>query len=245
MIDADASLRVLIADDEEVARRRLRRLLGAAPGVTIVGECVSGQEVLEWLARAEDEVDVLLLDIRMPGLSGLETRALLPDDGPYVIFTTAHAEHAVAAFEVGAVDYLLKPIEAARLATALQRARGVRSRAEPSEPLALGRLAIPTAQGIVLVDPALVTHAIIDGALVSVHTDRGPVLTDYSLQELERRLPADRFARVHRRALVNLARIERLEPVETGGLWAITDRGARVPVSRQSARQLRRRLGLR
>ena len=267
MTERAASLQVLIADDEQIARRRLGRLLRAMPGVELAGECARGDEVLARSRAAERApVDVLLLDIRMPGISGIETRAMIPEDGPYVIFTTAHAEHALEAFEVGAVDYLLKPIEAGRLAKAIARARRAlsgrpRASASPASdssdsseadapaPLALARLALPTAKGVLLLEPSAITHAGFDGALVTVYTDRGPVIADGSLNELEKKLrrvtgEPSSFERVHRRALLNLARVERLEPADTGGFVARTDRGERVPVSRQVARRLRKRLGL-
>ncbi|MBK8263703.1 MAG: response regulator [Nannocystis sp.] len=235
-------LKILIVDDEELARRRLHRLLGELPGCEILGECASGQEALALLARGDLEIDVLLLDVRMPGLGGLEAAALLPEDGPYVIFTTAHAEHALAAFDLGAVDYLLKPIEAVRLGRALERAR---HRLGPRQPPGeLHRLPVSTRAGIVLLDPRALTHALFDGALVTLHTASGPLLTEQSLQELEDRLPAALFERVHRRALVNLEKIERLEPQETGGYIARMPGGAEVPIARQAARRLRRRLGL-
>ena len=236
-------LSILIVDDEELARRRLHRLLGELPGCEVAGECGSGQEALALLARGEVEVDVVLLDVRMPGLDGLEAAALLPEEGPYIIFTTAHADHAIAAFDLGAVDYLLKPIEAVRLGRALERARhrlGPRQ-AAPGE---LSRLPVSTKAGIVLVDPRGLSHAIFDGALVTLHTAQGPLLTDQSLQELEERLPPALFERVHRRALVNLEKIERLEPQETGGYLARMPGGGEVPIARQAARRLRRRLGL-
>ena len=237
-------MRVLIADDESVARKRLLRLLGAMPGVEVVGECASGEEVLQRVAA--DAPDVLLLDVQMPGLTGIEAKALLPEGGPYVIFATAHPEHAVDAFDVGAVDYLLKPIEAPRLARALDRARKFLEARAPKAAGgdALARLPIATRKGIVLVDPADVSHAIFDGSLVSVHTRGGVLLTDTSLQELGERLPPETFERVHRRAILNLQMVERLEPLETGGYVAKTVLGEAVQVSRQAARKLRRRLGL-
>ena len=109
----ERTLQVLIADDEEIARKRLTRLVQLLPETEVCGECQNGEQVL---ARARaGGVDVILLDIQMPGLSGMEALELLPPDGPYVIFCTAHSQHAVRAFDAGAVDYLLKPIEAARL----------------------------------------------------------------------------------------------------------------------------------
>jgi two-component system LytT family response regulator len=245
-------LRVLVADDEEVARRRLVRLLAMIPDTVVVGECRDGGEVLRH--AGETSIDVLLLDIQMPGLSGLEAFAMLPPPAPYVIFCTAHAEHAVQAFDVGAVDYLLKPIEAARLGKALERARSQeavrRFRAEAQRlraqaPPALERLAIPTRDGIVLVDPREISHAVLEGELVTIHAAGATYLSDLSLQQLEERLPPAAFVRVHRRALVNLAQVARLEPNEVGGFVARTARGHAVEVSRQAARALRKRLGLR
>lgn len=244
-------LRVLIADDEEVARRRLVRLLALIPDTELAGECRDGAEVLRHLA-GQQPVDVVLLDVQMPGLGGLEAIAMLGEPAPYVIFCTAHAEHAVRAFDVGAIDYLLKPIEAARLHKALERARSQeavrRFRDETRLHLArprLDRLAIPTRDGIVLLDPNEIIHAVLDGELVTVHARRGEYLSDLSLQQLQDRLPEDRFARVHRRALVNLAEVVRLEPNEVGGFVARTSAGHAVEVSRQAARSLRKRLGLR
>jgi two-component system LytT family response regulator len=239
-------LRVLVADDEEVARARLVRLLALLPDVQLCGECRDGAEVL---ARVRGgDVDVVLLDIQMPGLTGLEAIALLPDDGPYVVFCTAHAEHALAAFDSGAVDYLLKPIEAARLGKALARARSrevVGRFHEQARQLRAQRLAIPTRQGIVLIDPGDISHAVLDGELVTIHTSRGDHLTDFSLQELQDRLPPGAFERVHRKALLNLEQVTRLEPCDSGGMVARTARGHAVEISRQAARVLRRRLGLR
>jgi DNA-binding LytR/AlgR family response regulator len=239
-----ATLLVLLADDELLARRRLARLLAELPGVALVGECSSGQELLATLARGDLDVDLVLLDINMPGLTGLETGALLPEDGPYIIFITAHEEHALAAYDLGAVDYLLKPIDAVRLGKALQRARR-RLGAQASAPAAeLVRLPVSTRQGIRLLDPRELSHATFDGELVTLHTRGGPLLTDFSLQDLEERLPAGVFERVHRRALINLEQLACLDPLETGGYTARMQDGGLVPISRQAARRLRRRLGL-
>lgn len=247
--DAD-TMRVLVADDEAMARRRLIRLLSALPFVQIAGECADGDEVIDRVRAGG--VDVVLLDIEMPGLSGLDALALLPADGPVVVFCTAHTEHAVAAFDVGAVDYLLKPVEAGRLRKALERARSHEGRRRFQEEVSrraaappLSRLALETRDGIVLLDPADVTHAQLEGELVTVHTASARYFCASSLGELEGRLPADTFVRVHRRALLNLAHVVRLEACETGGFTARTSTGAAVEVSRQAGRDLRRRLGLR
>ena len=236
-------MRVLIADDELVARRRLARLLGALPGVTVCGEAADGEAVLDTVR--EGGTDVVLLDIHMPGLSGLDALALLPAGGPHVIFVTAHADHALEAFEHGALDYVLKPVEASRLQKALERVRARLPVPAPEPARGLDRLPIPTRQGIVLVAPEAISHATLEDELVTVFTAQGDYLTDFSLQELVERLPGEGFHRVHRRALLNLAHVTRLEPLDTGGYLARTGRGHAVEVSRQSARELRRRLGLR
>jgi two-component system LytT family response regulator len=240
------SLKVLIADDEQLARARLTRLLQALDGVEVVGEAKDGDEVLSRLKLGG--VDLVLLDVQMPKLTGTEALALWPADGPLVVFCTAHAEHAVRAFDTGAVDYLLKPIEPERLKKALDRARdrGERARfAAEVKAHQVSRLAITTRQGVVLVDPATISHAQLEDELVTVFTAAASYLTDFSLQELQDRLPAGRFERVHRRALLNLEAVARLEPLETGGYLARTHAGHAVEVSRQAARELRRRLGLR
>jgi len=246
------TLRVLVADDELMARKRLARLLSAVADVELAGEARDGEEVLAKVK--EGAIDVVLLDINMPGLTGVDAMQLMPEDGPFIVFCTAHAEHAITAFEGGAVDYLLKPVEASRLQKALDRARsrlalkdfeaGNAAGDEPARgEAALDRLAIPTRQGVVLVDPREITHAALEGELVTVFTTGGDYLTDFTLQDLELRLP--NLERVHRRALLNLAHVVRLEPCETGGFLARTARGQSVLVSRQAARELRRRLGLR
>ena len=239
-------LKILIADDEQLARARLTRLLSAMDEVELVGEAKDGDEVLAKVRAGG--IDLVLLDIQMPRLTGTEAMALWPPDGPPVVFCTAHAEHAVKAFDTGAVDYLLKPIEPERLKKALDRARDREARARFSGEVRaqqLTRLAITTRQGVVLLDPATISHATLEDELVTVHAGGTSYLTDFSLQELQDRLPAGKFERVHRRALLNLEAVARLEPLETGGYLARTQHGQSVEVSRQSARELRRRLGLR
>jgi two-component system LytT family response regulator len=239
-------LRVLVCDDELIARRRASRLLSEQADVEIVAECASGEEVLAKLAV--EDVDLVVLDINMPGMTGIEAVMRMPEDRPYLIFLTAHPEHAVKAFDLGATDYLVKPVDDARLEKALDRARRqldapLRRDVRPAgAPLA--RLAITTKAGVVLLGPDEVTHAIFDGQLVTVHTRDRAILSDATLQELEDRLSTAHFERVHRRAIVNLLHVERLEPVMSGGYVARVVGGKTVDVSRQAARKLRRRLGI-
>lgn len=240
-------LRVILADDELLARKRLVRLLEAMPEVEVVGVHADAAGLLAQLA--EDAVDIAVLDVQMPGLTGVEAHARMPEGGPFVIFATAHPEHAVAAFELGAVDYVLKPIDAVRLAKAVDRARAhvLRRRDElgPRTGDPLARLPIVTHAGVVLVDFDDISHAEFDGVLVTIHRRGGePLLTELTLQDLAQRLPEPRFDRVHRRALVNLGEVTMLLPQDTGGFVAVMRGGAQVVVSRQSARRLRRWLGL-
>jgi two-component system LytT family response regulator len=225
------------------------RMLSEIEGVEVAGERDSAEAMLATLE--EDDVDVVLLDIQMTGMTGLDARARIPEDGPYVIFATAHPEHAVKAFELGAVDYVLKPIDDARLRLAIDRARKHYARrpgpeARPGGPLP--RLAVETNRGIVLVAPEDVSHAVLEGALVTVHVSEAPgasrkYVTDMRLVDLEKRL-GELVERVHRKAVVNFGFVARLEPQPTGGYLAHMKDGDRVEISRQSARRIRRRLGI-
>lgn len=247
-----APLRVLVCDDELMARKRIARIVSELPGIEAVLECASGEEVLRVLG--EEDIDVAILDINMPGLTGIETTAKMPEERPYVIFLTAHPEHALAAFDVGAVDYVMKPAESERIEKAIVRARSFldgpprsasAATSASTEGSPLKRLAVPTKQGVILLSPLEITHAIFDGALVTVHTEGKKLLTDHTLQDLEDKLPKDTFERVHRRALLNLEAVSRLVPLPSGGYTAELRTGLTVEISRQSARKLRRRLGLR
>lgn len=237
------TLRVLLADDEQLARTRMERLAAALPGVQVVGVCASGEEVLQ--ALDEEPVDLVLLDINMPGLTGMDVTALLPEPAPAVVFCTAHPEHAVQAFRVGAADYLLKPVEAGQLAEAVARVR-----AQRTEPAAVQeRIALPTRKGVRLVPSARLLCAVFDGTAVWVTLagDAAPerVQADLTLVELEARLPPATFLRTHRRAIVNLDAVDLLEPQTSGGYLACVRGGPKVAVSRAVSRQLRRSLGLR
>ncbi len=226
-------LRVLIADDEAMARRRLERLLGDLGGVEITASCPDGPSALA--AAAATLPDLALLDIDMPGLSGVELARQLPA-GTAVIFTTAHPEHAVTAFDDGVVDYVLKPIEAGRLALALRRVE-LRRREAP------GVVPIPTPSGIVLLPSTCLLAVSIDGLSTRVDSDRGVWFSDWPLTEFERRVAG--LHRVHRTALVRLERVARLRPTDGGGYDAILESGHAISVSRSAARDLRKRLGLR
>lgn len=245
------ALKVLVADDEEMARRRLRRLLSELHDVEVVAECATGAAALSMLESVE--VDVAVLDVQMPGLSGLDLSQAAAELGVEVILATAHPEHAVAAYAQGVLDYVLKPVTAERLAVAVERARErVRARSpragarEPAAPAtgAIDRLAVTVNGEVRLLVPSEVAFAMLDGALVRMRVGPETLWTELTLQELESRLAPKGFLRVHRRALLNLAHVDRLRPLPTGGYVALTRAGDEVPVSRQEARRLRQRLGL-
>ncbi|MCA9616418.1 MAG: response regulator transcription factor [Myxococcales bacterium] len=237
-------LRALLADDEQMARKRARRLLDARDDVEVVAECTSGEAALATLETLE--VDFALLDIHMPGLTGLDVSSVAADLGVAVIFATAHPGHAVEAFQLGATDYVLKPLDEERLGVAIERVKARREEtpAATEAPSSFERLALQVRGEVRLVRPEDVEHAQLEGELVVVVAKGERLLTELSLQDLERRLPGPSFQRVHRRALLNLAHVDRLRPLPTGGYVAVTARGDEVPVSRQEARRLRQRLGI-
>jgi two-component system LytT family response regulator len=224
-------MRVLIVDDELLARKRLHRLLDAMPDVEVVGELEDGAELPARLR--ENDVDLVLLDVQMREISGIEALGMI-EEGPLIVFVTAHDRYAVDAFDGGAVDYLLKPVEPARLTRALARAR---ERLRPKS--AQSRIGVPTRKGLMLFEPAEILYALIDGETVTLHTERGSYVIDFRIAELEKRL-GEGFERVHRRALVNLSRVVLLTPNEVGGYTAHVEGGGEVPVSRSAARRLRK-----
>ena len=247
------TMRLLIADDEPLARRALFQLLAAHADVEVAGECADGAEVRDSLARSD--VDVVLLDIRMPELSGLEVAALLESARPLVVFVTAHEEFGIAAFEHGAADYLLKPVTQARLDIALDR---VRARLGAEEDAARYRaLELPPADGhpshvdrlvarvgdrdvIIPVDE--VELIVADDVYAAVHAGRRRYLVRTPLDELERSLAPDRFCRVHRSYIVPLAGVVSVR--RTGNRVVLELRnGSTVPVSRRRRRELARLLG--
>jgi DNA-binding LytR/AlgR family response regulator len=228
-------LRAVVADDEAQARKRVARLLEELPDVEVIATCASAEEVLARLALAPQ---VLFLDISMPGIGGLALGRRLGAAGPAVVFVTAHGQHAVEAFDIGAIDYVMKPVTGARLAQAIARVRQ-RPVAAPGGT----RIPIATRAGIALIEPRAIEYARFDGALVTLCSAVQSWISATTLKELEEQLPPS-FVRADRRHLVNVDEITQLQPEADGGFVAVTRSGARVPVSRQAGRDLRRRLGL-
>ena len=236
--------RALIVDDEAPARRLVRDALGElGAGIEIAGECANGPEAVAAVAAAESRgapVDLLFLDVQMPGLDGFGVLAELEARGlalPCVVFSTAFGEHAVRAFEVAAVDYLLKPFTRARFAEAVGRAL---AGAEPSA--RADRLLVERGGVIVPVEAAEVLWVEAAGDYARLHTQRGAFTASVGIGALSERLPADRFARVHRSAIVALPAVRSLRRDGSGGFWAQLAGGAEVRVSRTYADVVRDRL---
>lgn len=213
-------MKVLIVDDEQLARDRLVRMVSALEGHEVVGQAGNGSEAL---ARAQElEPDMVLLDIRMPGMDGLETARHLAelDEPPAVIFCTAYEEHAVQAFDLQAVGYLLKPVRRESLTSALDKAQ----RVNKAQLAALGTELSPsrrthisarTRRGIELVPVEDVRYFQADQKYVTVRYGSGEVIIDEPLRELEQEF-GDLFLRIHRNSLVAAAHIETLERVGPG-----------------------------
>jgi two-component system, LytTR family, response regulator len=251
-----APIRAFLIDDEPLALKRLGRLLEATKRVVIVGRATDPAQGLAQLA--DEAVDVIFLDIHMPGLTGFQVVERLPP-GTKVVFTTAYDQHAVAAFEVNALDYLLKPIERGRLNATLDRL--ATRRAEPADDLRgtlerlasslrgethLGHLASRIGGRVQLIPVDQVTHVFARERATYAATPTGEFMLDTPLVELERKLDPAKFFRVHRGTLVNLGWIHELH-ADVAGQLVIRLRGDKRPellVSRDRVRPLKERLGL-
>jgi two-component system, LytTR family, response regulator len=237
------SVRTLIVDDEAPARRRVRRLLGAEAGLAIVGECGDGETALALIAR--DRPDLVFLDVQMPEKDGFEVvKALQPADLPAILFVTAHDRYALRAFDVHAVDYLLKPFSAERFRTALARAReriarrvedpGLRTLAATlrTQPAYLTRVPVRTGGRTVFVDLAAVDWMDAADNYVRLHVKQREYLVRETLASLEAQIDPDRFVRVHRSAIVQIDRVAEIRPQSHGDAELVLDEGTRVAVSR-------------
>ena len=241
-------LRVIMVDDEAPARRLLREYLEDTPGVSIVAECGNGFEAVK--AVAEQQPDLMLLDIQMPKLDGFEVVELLEQELP-IIFITAHDEHALRAFEVHAVDYLLKPFSADRLAESLKRARERIGRDEPSPPLQelvaaarpeggdLERILVRDGSDVRVIPTGSVDYIEAHDDAVAIHAGGESHLKAQRLSILEERLDEKRFIRVHRSFILNIDRLRSIELYAKDSRIAILEDGTKVPVSRSGYARLR------
>jgi two-component system LytT family response regulator len=227
-------MKAMIVDDEPLARRELRRLLAEFPWVEIVGE--AGNIVEAAKAIEADAPELLLLDIKMPGGTGFDLLAKL-EHVPRVIFTTAYDDHAVQAFEVNALDYLLKPIEPERLAAALARARGpLPTQTAPRQSQIVERLFIRDGARCWFVPLNEVSLIVAEGNYVRLHWREVRPLLGRPLSSLEERLDPQRFFRANRRQIVNVEFIEEVESGSSGQLHVQLRGGPEVEISRRQAR---------
>ncbi len=256
----DLHLRAIVVDDEQLARDELCYLLDEVGGVEVVAQAGNGLEALDAIGRASP--DLVFLDVQMPGLTGFEVAKRLVDRQPpvTVIFVTAFDRHAIEAFEVNAVDYLLKPVEAGRLETALQRAR---RRASPAVPMndQLERIvqlmetrrprpeqvAVKAGERFLLVQAEDIIYASMADESINIVTGQVSGTSSFrTLDELQARLDPAVFWRVHRSHLVNINKIKEIVPwFSRNFILRMKDaKGTEIPVSRSQTRRLREYLKL-
>ena len=246
-------LRVVIVDDEPLARERLRSLLAERPGYALVAECPDGEAAVAVLAG--ERPDVVFLDVEMPGLDGFGVLEALGDEAPpHVVFVTAFDRYAVRAFEVRALDYVLKPIQPARFADALARVEARRGAgAGPEEWAAIqdllrelrarrgypSRLVVRTGARVAFIPTGEVEWIEADGNYARIHARGRDYLLRDTMKAVEARLDPDRFVRIHRSAIVNLDRIATVEPYFHGEYVVTLTGGRRLTASRTHAARLR------
>ncbi len=240
-------MKALLIDDERLARGELRRLLAEKKQIEVVGEAGNADEAREQLKALKP--DLLFLDVQMPGETGLDFLETLEPPVPLVIFTTAYDEFAVKAFELNALDYLLKPVDPVRLESALERLRD--RGAVTSEPAERPEVLRPEDKVFVregdncwFVEVKRIRLLESEGNYTRVHFDDAQPQLFRSLNAMEARLDAKTFFRANRRQMINLEWIEKIEPWFSGGLLVELKGGAKVELSRRQAQAFRERMSL-
>ena len=239
-------MKALIIDDERLARSELRRLLAEFPGVKVAGEAANAKQAREQLAALKP--DLLFLDVQMPGETGLELLDSLEPPIPHVIFTTAYDEFAVRAFELNAIDYLLKPVDPVRLACAVGRIPGTKG--GKSKTVSSGRLDgkdrvfVREGERCWFVEVGQIRLLESEGNYTRVHFGDSQPQLFRSLNAMEERLDPRHFFRANRRQIINTAWIEGLEPWFSSGLLVRLKGGAKVELSRRQAQEFRERMSL-
>jgi two-component system, LytTR family, response regulator len=247
-------MNILIADDEPVARQILREHAEAIPSVEIVGEASNGAEALDRILDLKP--DLVFLDLEMPEMNGLSVvRSLRGEKTPLIIFVTAYQQHALEAFEVGAVDYLLKPVRQDRLSAAVEKARrqlqGSRTDAPnvgnpaASDAAANKDAAAPSkvvgrrGADMYLLEPGEIVAFQAEGELVHIITAGQRYLSDHSLKALEEKLPRPRFRRIHRSTLINTDHIRKISPLSSKRWLLKMSNGFEAVVSKRLAGSIR------
>jgi len=250
MSEVVAILRAAIVDDEDLARQLIREYLWEAGGVEVVAECSNGFDAVKVVGELKP--DLVFLDVQMPKLDGFEVLELI-DPPPAVIFVTAYDEYAMRAFDVHAVDYLLKPFHLDRLKKALEKARARLGKPRPtaSELTAAARPPGQTIERVVVKDGTKV-HIIPIGKLdfveaqddyIALHSEKKNYLKQQTISSIEAQLDAQRFVPIHRSYVVNLERIARIEPYTKDSRVAVLTDGTQLPVSRSGHARLKELLG--
>lgn len=251
-------MRTLIVDDEPLARERVKNLVLQQPDLELVGECGDGEEALEAIHRHKP--DLVFLDIQMPGMDGFELVSALDSDVlPAIIFVTAYDQFAIKAFEVHAIDYLLKPFDDDRFAAALERARLWRQRSVPGEEWgaklqalladvrpsvrSVNRLAVKSGGRVLLLRVKDIDWVEAADNYVSLHVGDEAHLLRETMGSLEKRLPAEQFIRISRSTIVNLDRVQELQPLFHGEYAVILRDGVKVTLSRSYRDKLDQLLG--
>jgi len=242
-------LRALIVDDEPLARERLRSLLRGEAGIEIAGECGSGTDAIAAIRGSPP--DLLFLDMQMPGCDGLQVLASIPaENRPAVIFVTAHERFAVDAFDVQAVDYLLKPFDRERFQTAIRRAQEFLRARDPGRPpeaaAATGapaarrneRLTVKTDGRLVFLKAGEIVWVEAADNYVVLHLTTGRLMVRETMAALEARLGTDSFVRINRSALVHRDQIKELQPGLHGDYTVLLRDGTKLPLSRSLRGQL-------
>lgn len=246
-------MKALLIDDERLARNELRRLLSAFPDLEIVGEAANARQARQLLTELTPEL--VFLDVQMPGESGMELLETLEAPVPEVIFTTAYDEFAVKAFDLNALDYLLKPVDPTRLAAAMEKLRaklgGTAAPADSSHSKAgRDRLAgddkvfVREGERCWFVEVKSIRLLESEGNYTRVHFDNAQPQLFRSLNAMEERLDAKYFFRANRRQIINLAWIDKIEPWFSGGLLVHLKGGAKVELSRRQAQDFREKMSL-
>jgi two-component system LytT family response regulator len=241
-------MKALLIDDERLARNELRRLLAVFPEITIAGEAANAKQAREQLVALQP--DLIFLDVQMPGETGIALLESLEPPVPHVVFTTAYDELAVKAFELNALDYLLKPVDPARLAAAIARLHDkVAGAAAASQPnrdrlVAEDKVFVREGDRCWFVEVKTIRLLESEGNYTRVHfADAQPQLFR-SLNAMEERLDPKYFLRANRRQIINLARIDKIEPWFSGGLLVHLKGAAKVELSRRQAQEFREKMSL-
>jgi two-component system LytT family response regulator len=222
-------LKVLIVDDEPPARNLIDGILRTEEGVEVAGQCANGREALEAINRLAP--DLVFLDVQMPGLDGFGVaRALPPARRPALVFVTAYDRHAVQAFEIEAVDYLLKPFEYDRVREAVKRVRARLAAANPGP--AVDRIALRDGRRVLLLPPDEIECVEAEQNYVRLHAGPKSHLIHETLKGIEQRLPPRKFVRVSRSALVNLERVRELQGMSHGDALVVLHGGRQIVATR-------------